>query len=88
MHTTQTTLSDDDHPTTDASHERATTRESTAYTTLAPADQRGGDECCPWCLAAADTFDHHNDGAVGCGHCDASIPVGIPWFERGEKIVV
>lgn len=97
MHTTQTTLIDttDDQPptatddTTDATT-TATDREHapSADATLAPPDQRGGQRCCPWCLAAAETFNHHDDGSVGCAHCDAAIPVGIPWYERGEKVVI
>ena len=94
----QTTLTDDtttDEPTTASERERSanastTERESstTARTMLAPADQRGGDGCCPWCLAAAETFEHHGDDRARCGYCDASIPLGTDWYERGEKIVV
>jgi hypothetical protein len=95
----QTTLTDDttttDEPTTTTEHERSanastTDRESStsARTMLAPADQRGGDGCCPWCLAAAETFEHHGDDRARCGYCDASIPLGTDWYERGEKIVV
>jgi hypothetical protein len=85
----QTTLTDDtrtdDEPTTASTtdHERS----ANARTMLAPPDQRGGDGCCPWCLAAAETFEHHGDSAR-CGYCDASIPVGVDWYERGEKIVL
>ena len=96
MPTTQTTLTDsdtdnratNDEPPTDASHTRATPTESTNCMTLAPPDQRGGEGCCPWCLASAETFNHHDDGSVGCGYCEAAIPVDVPWYERGEKIVV
>jgi hypothetical protein len=61
---------------------------SNGYARLAPPEQRGGDSCCPWCLASTETFVEHDDGSVGCGHCSASIPVGMEWYERGEKIVV
>jgi hypothetical protein len=86
----QTTLTDDtttDEPTTTTAS--TTDRESStnARTMLAPPVQRGGDRCCPWCLAASETFEHHGDGAR-CGYCDASIPLGADWFERGEKITV
>jgi hypothetical protein len=92
----QTTLTDDtttDHTTTDeptAASASATDRErsATTGTMLAPPDQRGGEGCCPWCLAAAETFEHHGDDRARCGYCDASIPIGVPWYERGEKIVV
>jgi hypothetical protein len=82
----QTTLTDD---TTTTDEPTTTDRESStnAKTMLAPPDQRGGEGCCPWCLAAAETFEHHGDGAR-CGYCDASIPIGVPWYERGEKIAV
>lgn len=89
MHTTQTTLHGDDRD--DGPGETATTERessSSAKMNLAPPEQRGGQGCCPWCLASVETFDHHDDGSVGCGHCDAAIPVGTPWFERGEKIVL
>lgn len=55
---------------------------------LAPPEQRGGDGCCPWCLASAETFVEHDDGSVGCGYCSVSIPVGEEWYENGEKVVV
>jgi hypothetical protein len=83
---TDDTPTDDDAPTTD---EGCTTpAESTDYTALAPSDQRGGKRCCPWCLSAAETFEQYDDGRVGCGNCDAVIPIGADWFERGEKIIV
>lgn len=84
--TDDTTPTNDDTPMTD--ERRTTPTESDGYTTLAPPDQRGGEQCCPWCLAAAETFEHHDDGSVGCGHCDAAIPVGTKWYEQGEKIVL
>ncbi|HET7322807.1 MAG TPA: hypothetical protein VFJ06_00565 [Halococcus sp.] len=90
MHT-QTTLTDtDDEPATtdDTSTTDCENSSNAVRATLAPPDQRGGEGCCPWCLAAAETFEYHEDGSVGCGYCDAAIPVGIPWYERGEKIVV
>ena len=92
MHT-QTTLTDTDvEPATNEDTPMSTTdRENPSNAvraTLAPPNQRGGEGCCPWCLAAAETFKHHENGSVGCGYCDAAIPVGIPWYERGEKIVV
>ena len=85
----QTTLTDDT-TTTDEPTTSTTDRESSsnAKTTLAPPDQRGGKGCCPWCLAAPETFNHRDDGSVGCGHCDASIPAGTEWYERREKIVI
>ena len=89
MNTSQTTLTDGD-PSTDP-RDDTTERESSSSAEqahLAPPDQRGGEGCCPWCLASADTFEHHDDGTVGCGYCDAAIPVGVDWFERGEKTVV
>ena len=86
----QTTLTDD--PTTNDEPTNTSTTDcessSNAKTILAPPDQRGGEGCCPWCLAAADTFEQHGDGSPRCGYCDASIHVGADWFERGEKIVV
>jgi hypothetical protein len=97
MTTTQTTLipsdpddetTNDDLPTTDDSHTRATPTESANPVTLASADQRGGERSCPWCLAAPETFDHREDGHARCGYCDAAIPVGAEWYERGEKIVI
>jgi hypothetical protein len=88
----QTTLTDDttttDEPTTTATSTTDRERSANAKTSLAPPDQRGGDGCCPWCLAAAETFEHHGDDRARCGYCDASIPLGADWFERGEKIVV
>ena len=85
----QITLTDDP-TTTDEPTTSTTDREpsSNAKTILAPPDQRGGEHCCPWCLAAADTFEHHGDDRARCGYCDAAIPVGADWFEHGEKIVV
>ncbi len=89
MQTTQTTLTDDESPTEEATDRTTTGRTTTnASQNLAPPEQRGGQGCCPWCLASAETFEYHDDGSVGCGHCDAAIPVGTPWFERGEKIVL
>jgi hypothetical protein len=93
----QTTLTDDtstDEPTTSERERSANTsttaRESStnARTMLAPPDQRGGEGCCPWCLAAAETFEYHGDDRARCGYCDASIPLGADWYERGEKIVL
>jgi hypothetical protein len=91
----QTTLTDDpatdDTTTTDEPTATSATnceRSANARTMLAPPDQRGSEGCCPWCLAAADTFEHHGDDRARCGYCDASIPIGVPWYERGEKIVV
>ncbi|WP_435078973.1 hypothetical protein [Halococcus sp. AFM35] len=81
----QTTLTDD---TTTATSTTDRERSANARTSLAPTDQRGGDGCCPWCLAAAETFEDHGDDRARCGYCDASIPLGADWFERGEKIVV
>ena len=103
MHPTQTTLTASDNTDgpdsiddttamnngTSTSDEASTSASTTsAQTILAPPDQRGGERCCPWCLAAADTFEHYGDGRARCGHCDAAIPVGVDWFERGEKIAV
>jgi hypothetical protein len=98
MHSTQTTLiaSNTDDPDTEATnddppttHERCTTAtESASQTILAAPDQRGGHDCCPWCLAAAETFDHRDDDRPRCGYCDAAIPVEADWYERGEKIVL
>ena len=98
MDPTQTTLttSDDpneiddsatngDTPTNDSS---ASISASAAKTTLAPPDQRGGERCCPWCLAAPETFEYREDGHARCGYCDAAIPIGTDWFERGEKIAL
>lgn len=85
----QITLTDDP---TDEPGDTTTTEQASSVSAsqmyLAPADQRGGDGCCPWCLASSTTFEHYGDGTVGCGHCDAAIPVGTDWYERGEKIVV
>lgn len=96
MKTEQTALGNDctDEETTDTTNltARNTTEQqsqsSATDATLAPPDQRGGTGCCPWCLAETETFVHHEDGRVGCGYCDAAIPVGVEWYERGEKIVV
>jgi hypothetical protein len=85
----QTTLSGDDRddePADTATTERESS--SSAKTNLAPPDQRGGEGCCPWCLAAAETFDQHDDRRPRCGYCDAAIPVKTEWYQRGEKIVV
>jgi hypothetical protein len=88
----QTTLTDDttttDEPTTTTASTTERESSTNAKTMLAPTDQRGGDGCCPWCLAAAETFEHHGDDRARCGYCDASIPLGTDWYERGEKIVV
>jgi hypothetical protein len=89
MHTTQTTLTGDDRddePADTATTEQASS--SSAKANLAPPEQRGGDGCCPWCLASAETFEHHGDDCARCGYCDASIPLGTDWYERGEKIVL
>ena len=97
MHTRQTTLTDDpdDQPPTTTDDTCAddiltsvSHAESGDTTALAPPERRGGKHCCPWCLAAPETFEHREDGRVRCGHCDASIPIGAEWYERGEKIVV
>lgn len=61
---------------------------STTEPALAPPEQRGGDGCCPWCLAASETFKHHADGRVGCGNCEAVIPTDADWYQRGEKIII
>jgi hypothetical protein len=86
----QTTLSGDDRD--DEPAETPTTeRESSSSASqmhLAPPDQRGGEDCCPWCLSAAETFEQHGDERARCGFCDAAIPTGTEWYERGEKIVV
>jgi ribosomal protein S27AE len=90
MHTTQITLTGDD-PDDEPGETATTERESSSSAkrmNLAPPEQRGGNGCCPWCLAATETFDHRDDGRVRCGHCDASIPVETDWYERGEKIVL
>ena len=87
----QTTLTDDPTTTSDEPANTSTTdRESSsnAKTNLAPPDQRGGEACCPWCLAASETFDHRDGDRPRCRYCDASIPVGVDWYERGEKIIV
>lgn len=94
--TKQTTLGNDptDEGTTDTTNPTARNtdeQESPSTTTDAifvPPAQHDVKQCCPWCLAAAETFVHHEDGRVGCGHCDAVIPVGVKWYERGEKIVI
>ena len=95
---TQTTLTGDESGSGDewddqTSAEAESTSEdgSNGYVWLAPPEQRGGDGCCPWCLASPETFNHHDDNRisqVGCGYCDAAIPVGTDWYERGEKVVV
>jgi hypothetical protein len=83
----QTTLSGE--PDNDPAEPATTERESSssAKMNLAPPDQRGGEDCCPWCLANPETFEY-GDGRPRCGYCDATIPVGADWFERGEKIVL
>jgi hypothetical protein len=88
--TTDDTTTDEPTDTTTATTASTADRESSsnAKTILAPTDQRGGDGCCPWCLAAAETFEHHGDDRARCGYCDASIPLGADWYERGEKITV
>ena len=98
MTQTQTTLTgdtaeDQDDPDDEPTNTTATTttndREAPSTRLyLAPKEQRGGEGCCPWCLASPDTFEHHDDGTVGCGYCDAAIPIGMNWYERGEKITV
>lgn len=43
---------------------------------------------CPWCLAPPEEFRDSYDGQdTACGVCEALIPVGAEWYERGEKIV-
>jgi hypothetical protein len=88
MHTTQTTLTDDpdDEPADTATTERESS--SSAKMNLAPPEQRGGEGCCPWCLANPETFEHHDDGRPRCEFCDSAIPVNTEWYQRGEKIVV
>jgi hypothetical protein len=86
MPSTQIALTDND--TDDSDTDDPAPIESTDYTTLAPTDQRGGDGCCPWCLSSAETFEHHDNGTVGCSHCGAAIPTDADWYERGEKIVI
>lgn len=44
------------------------------------------DDSCPWCLAPAERFNERNDGVVGCGHCDARIPVDAEWYQDGKKM--
>ena len=94
MTTRQITLTDDSADgteTTDPTATKTTEQKSGSSATdptLAPPDQRGGDGCCPWCLAATNTFEHREDGRVRCGYCDATIPVGAEWYEQGEKIIV
>jgi hypothetical protein len=96
---TQTTLTGDESGSDDGSDEQttaytedmnaaSTVSTSNGHALLAPPEQRGGDGCCPWCLASPETFVEHDNGRVGCGHCSASIPVGVEWYENGEKIVV
>ena len=84
----QATLTDDQTTTDDTATTTDRERSPNTRTMLAPPDQRGGDGCCPWCLAAAETFQHHGDDRARCGYCDASIPVGVDWYERGKKIVL
>jgi hypothetical protein len=88
MNTTQTTLSgeSDDDPAEPATTERESS--SSAKANLAPPDQRGGEDCCPWCLSAAATFEQHGDGRPRCEFCDSAIPVNTDWYQRGEKIIV
>jgi hypothetical protein len=67
----QTTLSGDPTTTNDEPANTSTTdheSSSNAKTNLAPLDQRGGEGCCPWCLAAAETFEHREDGHPRCGY--------------------
>ena len=55
-----------------------------------PCAEPSADDSCPWCLASSDCFttELSPGDSVGCGHCDASIPVDEDWYERGEKIVL
>jgi hypothetical protein len=87
MPTTQTTLTDDpdDEPTNTTTTDRESS--SSHQMNLAPPEQRGGEGCCPWCLANPETFEH-GDGRPRCEFCDAAIPVKTEWYQRGEKIVV
>lgn len=55
---------------------------------LAPDAQPFNDESCPWCCAPPEHFEETAEGQVGCGHCDAIIPVDADWYQRGEKIVL
>jgi hypothetical protein len=96
METNQITLTDEKteqkstQKPTDAG-KKTTKQKSQLFTTesaLAPPEQRGGDGCCPWCLSGTGIFEHHEDGRVGCGNCDAVIPIDADWYERGEKIVI
>jgi hypothetical protein len=79
----QTTLTDE--PTTTATSTTDRERSANAKTSLASPDQRGGDGCCPWWLAAAETFEHHGDDRARCGYCDASIPVGSRGMSAARK---
>jgi hypothetical protein len=83
----QTTLSgeSDDDPAETPTTERESS--SSAKANLAPPDQRGGEDCCPWCLANPETFEH-SDGRPRCEFCDSPIPTETDWYQRGEKIVV
>lgn len=47
---------------------------------LAPDDPRS----CPWCMAPPSMFRDSALG-VGCSRCHAAIPVGVEWYENGEK---
>jgi hypothetical protein len=88
MTTTQTTLSgeSDDDPAEPATTERGSSS-SVNQMYLAPPDKRGGEGCCPWCLANPETFEH-GDGRPRCEFCDSAIPTETEWYQRGEKIVV
>ncbi|HET7322748.1 MAG TPA: hypothetical protein VFJ06_00265 [Halococcus sp.] len=95
MKTNQATLTGEKTDETDeitTNPEKKTTKPksdpSTTEPALTPPEQRGGDGCCPWCLAASKTFEHHEDGRVGCENCDAVIPINENWYERGEKIII
>jgi hypothetical protein len=94
MHQTTLTGDDrDDEPAETPTTERESTTEHESSSSgnrmnLAPPDQRGSEGCCPWCLANPETFEQHGDERPRCGFCDAAIPVGADWFERGEKIIL
>jgi len=47
-------------------------------------------DSCPWCLSPSSQFEYlgsDGPGEIGCGYCEAIIPIRTDWFRRGEKVV-
>lgn len=40
---------------------------------------------CPWCLATPGAFEELDNGNTICTNCGGSVPIGVEWYENGEK---